>query len=170
MCHEFYKQYKYNTKVDITRQDLETTKQDSSESFHAFITRWRTKAAQMTIRPNEEEQLNMIVKNLLPTYNKYLFARYFPNFKTLIAAGTQIEEASITVGLCKISWTNKSLLHQHLPINPTLLHELPSHNGFFKNFFLLQTLSVPYLFPFFSYLNFISCLMHFVIHACLMQK
>ena len=93
MCHEFYKQYKYNTKVDITWQDLETTKQDSSESFHAFITRWRTKAAQMTIRPNEEEQLNMIVKNLLPTYDKYLFARYFPSFKTLIATRTQIEDA-----------------------------------------------------------------------------
>ena len=67
MCHEFYKQYKYNTEVDITRWDLETTKQDSSESFNAFITRWRTKAAQMIVRPNEEEQLNMIVKNLLPT-------------------------------------------------------------------------------------------------------
>ena len=47
----------------------------------------------MTVRPNKEEQLNMIVKNLLLTYNKYLFARYFSNFKTLIAAGTQIEDA-----------------------------------------------------------------------------
>ena len=63
--------------------------------------------------------------------------------------------------LSKISWTNKSLLLQHLLINSTLLHELPSHNGFFKNFFLLQTLFVHYLFPFFLYLNFISCLMHF---------
>ena len=26
MCHEFYKQYKYNTEVDITWGDLETTK------------------------------------------------------------------------------------------------------------------------------------------------
>ena len=63
--------------------------------------------------------------------------------------------------LSKISWTNKSLLLQHLLINSTLLHELPSHNGFFKNFFLLQTLFVHYLFPFFLYLNFISCSMHF---------
>ena len=93
MCHEFYKQYKYNTEVDISRRDLETTKQDSNESFYAFITRWRTKAAQMTVKPNGEEQLNMIVKNLLPTYDKYLFARYFPSFKTLIATRTQIEDA-----------------------------------------------------------------------------
>ena len=49
-------------------------------------------------RPNEEEQLTMIVKNLLLEYHKYLFAQYFPNFKALIwgfnfKAGTQIEDA-----------------------------------------------------------------------------
>ena len=44
-------------------------------------------------RPSEEEQLVMVVKNLLPIYHKYLFAQYFPNFKALIAARTQIEAA-----------------------------------------------------------------------------
>ena len=46
----------------------------------------------MMNRRNEEEQLTMVVKNLLPIYHKYLFAQYFPNFKALIAASTQIEE------------------------------------------------------------------------------
>ena len=45
-------------------------------------------------RPNEEEKLTMVVKNLLPIYHhKYLFAQYFPNFKAFIAVGTQIEDA-----------------------------------------------------------------------------
>ena len=44
-------------------------------------------------RPSEEEQLAMVVKNLLPVYHKYLFAQYFPNFKALIVARTQIEDA-----------------------------------------------------------------------------
>ena len=35
----------------------------------------------------------MVVKNLLPVYHKYLFVQYFPNFKALIAIGTQIEDA-----------------------------------------------------------------------------
>ena len=35
----------------------------------------------------------MVVKNLFLVYHKYLFAQYFPNFKALIAAGTQIEDA-----------------------------------------------------------------------------
>ena len=47
----------------------------------------------MLNRPNEKERLTMVVKNLLPIYHKYLFAQYFPNFKALTAAGTQIEDA-----------------------------------------------------------------------------
>ena len=43
----------------------------------------------------------MVVKNLLPVYHKYLFAQYFPNFKALIAAGTQIKDA-INNGTIKI--------------------------------------------------------------------
>ena len=43
--------------------------------------------------PSEKEQLAMVVKNLLLVYHKYLFAQCFPNFKALIATGTQIEDA-----------------------------------------------------------------------------
>ena len=74
ICREFYNQYKYNIKVDIIRRDLETTKQEPKESFFTFITKWRSKAAQMMNRPSEEEQLTMVVKNVLPIYHKHLFA------------------------------------------------------------------------------------------------
>ena len=74
ICKEFHNQYKYNIEVDVTRRDLETTKQESKESFSTFIIKWRSKAAQMINRPNEEKQLNMVVKNLLLVYHKYLFA------------------------------------------------------------------------------------------------
>ena len=63
---EFHNQYKYNIEVDVTRRDLETTKQESKESFSTFITKWRSKAAHMMNRPSKEEQLTMVVKNLLP--------------------------------------------------------------------------------------------------------
>ena len=79
--------------VDITSLDLEITKQEPKESFSTLITKWRAKAAQMMNRPSEEEQLAMVVKNLLLVYLKYLFAQYFPNFKALITAETQIEDA-----------------------------------------------------------------------------
>ena len=47
----------------------------------------------MTDRPNEEDQIQLVVKNLLPVYHKHLFAHYFPNFKALVGAGTQVEDA-----------------------------------------------------------------------------
>ena len=39
ICREFHNQYKYNIEVDVTRRDLETTKQEPKESFSAFITK-----------------------------------------------------------------------------------------------------------------------------------
>ena len=77
----------------MIRRDLETTKQETKEAFSTFITKWRSKATLMMNRPSEEEQLTMVVKNLLPVYHKYLFAQYFPNFKALIAARSQIKDA-----------------------------------------------------------------------------
>ncbi|GMY08244.1 retrotransposon gag domain-containing protein, partial [Fagus crenata] len=88
-----FKQYWFNNEMDVTKRDLETTKQDAKETFSSFITRWREKAVQMTSQPNEEDQLQMVVKNLLPTYNKHLFAQYLSTFKALVATGTQIEDA-----------------------------------------------------------------------------
>ena len=74
ICCKFDNQYKYNIEVYVTRRDLETTKQETKESFSTFITKWRSKAAQMMNRPSEEEQLTMFVKYLFPVYHKYLFA------------------------------------------------------------------------------------------------
>ena len=88
ICWELHNQFKYNIEVDVTRRDSETTKQEPKESFSVFITKWRSKTAQMMKRPSEEKQLTMVVKNLLPIYHKYFFAQYFPIFKALIAAGT----------------------------------------------------------------------------------
>ena len=87
ICREFHNQYKYNI-LDVTRRDLETTKQEPKESFSAFITQWRAKATQMITRPSEEEQIQMVVKNLLYIFHKHLLSQYFPNFKALVIAST----------------------------------------------------------------------------------
>ena len=84
----------------MTKRDLETTKQEPKESFFAFITKRRATATQMMNRPSEEEQIQMVVKNLLPIYHYHLFAQYFPHFKALIIAGIQVEDA-INNGIIK---------------------------------------------------------------------
>ncbi|KAL0008446.1 hypothetical protein SO802_009948 [Lithocarpus litseifolius] len=60
-------QYKYNI--------------EPKESFLAFITKWRSKVAQMMNKPNEEEKLTMVVKNLFPIYHKTIKNEEAPKFK-----------------------------------------------------------------------------------------
>lgn len=81
LCDKFMKQYEYNVAIEITRQDLQDTKQYPNETFSDFVIRWRKKASQMTQRPSEEEQTRMIVKNLAPTLNEILLPQYLPTFK-----------------------------------------------------------------------------------------
>ena len=42
------------------------------ETFFEHMTRWKGKASRMVNRPNEKGQINMIINNLLPTYNSRL--------------------------------------------------------------------------------------------------
>lgn len=82
----------YNIEVDVTKRDLESTKLQPNETFSEYITRWRKRASQMTTRPLERGQLEMIVKNLLPEYQKHMYAQYLPDFKALIEIGYRMED------------------------------------------------------------------------------
>ena len=65
----FVDQFIFNTMIDVTLRDLETTKQGVGETFSEYITRWKGKTSRMVNKPNEKDQINMIIKNLLLTYN-----------------------------------------------------------------------------------------------------
>lgn len=64
MVEAFIAQYSYNTQIEITTHDLETTRQELKESFSDFVARWRAKASMMTLRPTDKDQIWMIVHNL----------------------------------------------------------------------------------------------------------
>ena len=51
-----------------TLRDLETTRQRENETFPEFLVRWRAKALKMMNRPNEKDQVNMVMKGLLLVY------------------------------------------------------------------------------------------------------
>ena len=53
----FVSQYNYNTQLDVTLGDLETTRQSSGQTFVDFLSRWRGKTAKMTNQPTEMEQV-----------------------------------------------------------------------------------------------------------------
>ena len=76
--------------IDVTLRDLETT---IGETFSKYTTRLKTKASRMVNRPNEKHQINMIIKNLLPTYNNRILSSPISSFGELCDCGTRIEDA-----------------------------------------------------------------------------
>ncbi|KAF5932597.1 hypothetical protein HYC85_028768 [Camellia sinensis] len=78
MAEAFVAQYSYNTQIEITTRDLETT-------------RWRAKASMMTTRPTDKDQIRMIVHNLQPKLMQKMIVLPFPTF--LHEMGVQIEDA-----------------------------------------------------------------------------
>ena len=86
----FVDQFIFNTMIDVTLRDLETTKQGIGETFSEYMTRWKGKAFRMVNRPNEKDQINMIIKNLLPTYNSRLLSSPTSSFGKLCDCGTRI--------------------------------------------------------------------------------
>ena len=89
----FVDQFIFNTMIDVTLRDLETTKQGVGETFSEYMTRWKTKASRMVNKPNEKDQINMIIKNLLPVYNCGLLSSPISSFGELCDCGTRIEDA-----------------------------------------------------------------------------
>ncbi|KAF5934572.1 hypothetical protein HYC85_030743 [Camellia sinensis] len=93
MAEAFVAQYSYNTQIEITTRDLETTRQEPKETFSDFVTRWRAKASMMTLRPTDKDQIRMIVRNLQPKLMQKMIVLSFPTFSDLHEVGVQIEDA-----------------------------------------------------------------------------
>ena len=89
----FVDQFIFNTMINVSLKDLETTKQGVGETFSEYMTRWKGKASRMVNRPNEKNQINMIIKNLLPTYNSRFLSSHISSFGELCDCGTRIENA-----------------------------------------------------------------------------
>ena len=86
-------QFIFNTMIDVTLRDLETTKQGMGETFSKYMTKWKTKASRIVNRLSEKDQINMIIKNLLPAYNSRPLSLPISSFGELCDCGTRIEDA-----------------------------------------------------------------------------
>ena len=93
LIEAFVEQFSYNTMIDVTLRDLEITKQKNDETFSEYLVRWKGKASKMIKRPIERDQVNLIVKNLLPVYNNRLFSFPIMTFEQLCDSGIKIEDA-----------------------------------------------------------------------------
>ncbi|XP_077247235.1 uncharacterized protein LOC143886952 [Tasmannia lanceolata] len=98
IANRFVEKFSMEEGIDVTKRDLKALKQGHNETFTSFIRRWRRKAAQMTHRLSDADQIKIVVKNLSPQYYHYMAIQYFLDFNHVIKTGTQIED-SLSKGL-----------------------------------------------------------------------
>ncbi|KAL6327381.1 hypothetical protein AAG906_019071 [Vitis piasezkii] len=68
VAHEFLTQFAFSADIDVSRRELEATRQRPEESISSFVTRWRAKVAGMVDRPKEQDQIDMVLRNLQPRF------------------------------------------------------------------------------------------------------
>ncbi|RVW66981.1 hypothetical protein CK203_066079 [Vitis vinifera] len=85
----------------LLQRELEATRQRSDESISSFVTRWRAKVAGMIDRPKEQDQIDMVLRNLQPRFVRRLVGIPFQDLRSLVQAAFSVEEA-IARGL----WTD----------------------------------------------------------------
>ena len=91
----FVDQFIFNTMIDVNLRDLETIKHGVKETFFEYMTRWKGKASKMVNRPNEKDQTNMIIKNLLPAYNSRLLSWPISSLESCVIVGLELKLPSI---------------------------------------------------------------------------
>ncbi|XP_028084192.1 uncharacterized protein LOC114285341 [Camellia sinensis] len=89
----FVNQYSYNTQIKVTISELEATTQNPKEPFIDFVARWRAKAARMTNRASEKEQVRLVIQNLEPDMLQRMIVVPLSIFASLYELGVQIESA-----------------------------------------------------------------------------
>ena len=61
----FIEKYIYNKFLKITIRDLKKTRQEPRKTFAEFVSRWGIKASKMLKRPEESEQVDIVIKKSL---------------------------------------------------------------------------------------------------------
>ncbi|KAJ9680280.1 hypothetical protein PVL29_019559 [Vitis rotundifolia] len=92
IAHEFLTQFAFSANIDVTRRELEATRQRSDESISSFVSCWRAKVAGMIERPKEQDQIDMVLQNLQPRFSRRLVGILFQDLKSLVHAAFSVEE------------------------------------------------------------------------------
>ncbi|RVW67287.1 hypothetical protein CK203_065055 [Vitis vinifera] len=93
VAREFLTQFAFSADIDVSRRELKATRQRPDESISSFITRWRAKVAGMIDRPKEQDQIDMVLRNLQPRFARRLVGIPFQDLRSLVHAAFSVEEA-----------------------------------------------------------------------------
>ena len=107
----FVDQFIFNTMIDVALRDLNNTKQGVGETFSEYMTRWKKKASRMVNRPNEKDQINMIIMNLLSAYNSGSCHRPLVHLGNCVIVGLGLKMLSTVDNWRKIRTSLQSRRH-----------------------------------------------------------
>ena len=93
VAREFLTQFAFSADIDVSRRELEATRQRPDESISSFVTRWRAKVAGMIDRPKEQDQIDMVLRNLQSRFARRLVGIPFQDLRSLVHAAFSVEEA-----------------------------------------------------------------------------
>ena len=73
MAYEFLTQFAFSADIDVSRRELEATKQRPDKSIASFVSRWKAKVVGMIDwSPKEQDYIDMVLTNLQPRFSKRL--------------------------------------------------------------------------------------------------
>ncbi|KAL6322025.1 hypothetical protein AAG906_003167 [Vitis piasezkii] len=101
VAHEFLTHFAFSIDIDVSRREFEATRQRPNESISSFVSRYRAKVVGMIDRSKEQDQIDMVLRNLQPRFARRLVGIPFQDLKSLVHATFSVEEA-IARGL----WTD----------------------------------------------------------------
>ena len=92
MAHEFLTQFAFSANIDVSKRELEATRQRPNESISSFFNCWRAKVVGMIDRPKKRDQIDMVLRNLQPRFIRRLVGIPFQDLKSLVHATFSVKE------------------------------------------------------------------------------
>ena len=101
VAHEFLTQFAFSVDIDVSRRNLEATRQRPDEFIYSFVSRWRANVAGMIDRPKEHDQIDMVLWNLQSRFARRLVGIPFQDLKSLVHTAFSVKEV-----IAQELWTN----------------------------------------------------------------
>ncbi|KAL3748590.1 hypothetical protein ACJRO7_009774 [Eucalyptus globulus] len=91
LVDEFLQQYKFNTEIAPTREELVRVEKRRTESFRAYAQRWRVTASQVKPPLSEKETMKLLLHAMPRDFFEKMYNHTCMNFAPFVELGERIE-------------------------------------------------------------------------------
>ncbi|XP_039173427.1 uncharacterized protein LOC120295885 [Eucalyptus grandis] len=91
LVDEFLQQYKFNTEIAPTQEELVQVEKRRTESFRAYAQRWRVIVSQVKPPLSEKETMKLLLQAMPRDFFEKMYNHTCMNFATFVELGERIE-------------------------------------------------------------------------------